>query len=157
MTSETLQGNISILLEGVADFTDLHIARCWTLFFTTFYCVNVCLFLVNTKFPPFDKILRKDANCVSNKLLRVLITVVVSTKDKVYIYFIWEIIHTVLYLSRAVPSDKIDIYVCGQFHCRQRAPVENVPSASGTSHLGMIDIQATTKSTYYVMENTLQL
>ena len=31
-------------------------------------------------------------------------------------------------------------------HCRQRAPVENVPSASGTSHLGMIDIQATTKS-----------
>jgi hypothetical protein len=34
-------------------------------------------------------------------------------------------------------------------HCRQRAPVENVPSASGTSHLGMIDIQATTKSKYY--------
>ena len=34
-------------------------------------------------------------------------------------------------------------------HCRQRAPVENVLSASGTSHLGMIDIQATTKSKYY--------
>jgi hypothetical protein len=34
-------------------------------------------------------------------------------------------------------------------HCRQRAPVENVPSASGTSHLGMIDIQATTKDKYY--------
>ena len=34
-------------------------------------------------------------------------------------------------------------------HCRQRAPIENVPSASGTSHLGMIDIQATTKSKYY--------
>jgi hypothetical protein len=34
-------------------------------------------------------------------------------------------------------------------HCRQRLPVENVPSASGTSHLGMIDIQATTKSKYY--------
>ena len=32
---------------------------------------------------------------------------------------------------------------------RQRAPVENVPSASGTSHLGTIDIQATTKSKYY--------
>jgi hypothetical protein len=31
----------------------------------------------------------------------------------------------------------------------QRAPVENVPSASGTSHLGMIDILATTKSKYY--------
>jgi hypothetical protein len=36
-----------------------------------------------------------------------------------------------------------------QYHCRERAPVENVPSASGTSHLGMIDIQATTKSKYY--------
>ena len=34
-------------------------------------------------------------------------------------------------------------------HCRQRAPVENVPSASGTSHLGMIDIQAVSKSNYY--------
>ena len=34
-------------------------------------------------------------------------------------------------------------------HCRQRAPVENVPSASGTSHLGMIDIQTKTKSKYY--------
>ena len=34
-------------------------------------------------------------------------------------------------------------------HCRQRAPVENFLSASGTSHLGMIDIQATTKSMYY--------
>jgi hypothetical protein len=34
-------------------------------------------------------------------------------------------------------------------HCRQRAPVENVMSASGTSHLGMIYIQATTKSKYY--------
>ena len=30
-------------------------------------------------------------------------------------------------------------------HCRQRTPVENVPSASGTNHLGMIDIQATTE------------
>ena len=36
-----------------------------------------------------------------------------------------------------------------RFHCRQRAPVENVLSASGTNHLGMIDIQATTKSKYY--------
>ena len=34
-------------------------------------------------------------------------------------------------------------------HCRQRALVENVPSASVTSHLGMIDIQATTQSKYY--------
>ena len=34
-------------------------------------------------------------------------------------------------------------------HCRQRAPVENVLSASGTSHLDMIDIQATAKSKYY--------
>ena len=34
-------------------------------------------------------------------------------------------------------------------HCRQRAPVENVLLASGTSHLGMIDIQATIKSKYY--------
>ena len=34
-------------------------------------------------------------------------------------------------------------------HCRQRAPVENVPSTSSTSHLDMIDIQATTKNKYY--------
>jgi hypothetical protein len=37
----------------------------------------------------------------------------------------------------------------GLYHCRQRAPVENFPSASSTSHSGMIDIQATTKSKYY--------
>ena len=35
------------------------------------------------------------------------------------------------------------------YHCRQRAPVENALSASAASHLGMIDIQATTKSKYY--------
>ena len=35
------------------------------------------------------------------------------------------------------------------YHCRKRAPVENVLSAFATSHLGMIDIQATTKSKYY--------
>ena len=34
-------------------------------------------------------------------------------------------------------------------HCRQRAPIENVPSASGTSHFGIIDIQAMTKSKYH--------
>ena len=36
-----------------------------------------------------------------------------------------------------------------RLHCRQRVPVENDPSACGTSHLGMIDIQATTTSKYY--------
>ena len=35
------------------------------------------------------------------------------------------------------------------FHCRQRAPVENVLSSSGTSQLGMFYIEATTKSRYY--------
>ena len=45
-----------------------------------------------------------------------------------------------------VPRENTDL---SQVHCRQRALVENVPSASGTSHLGMIDIQATTKSKYY--------
>jgi hypothetical protein len=30
-----------------------------------------------------------------------------------------------------------------------RAPIENVLSSSGTSQLGMFDIQATTKSKYY--------
>ena len=34
-------------------------------------------------------------------------------------------------------------------HCRQRAPVVNALSSSGTSQLGMFDIQATTKSKYY--------
>jgi hypothetical protein len=41
------------------------------------------------------------------------------------------------------------IFVTICLHCPQRVPVENVPSASGTSHIGMIDIQATTKSKYY--------
>ena len=35
------------------------------------------------------------------------------------------------------------------YHCRQRVPVENVSSASGTSHLGMIEVQVMTKSKYY--------
>ena len=34
-------------------------------------------------------------------------------------------------------------------HCRQRFPVGIVLSSSGTSQLGMFDIQATTKSKYY--------
>ena len=34
-------------------------------------------------------------------------------------------------------------------HCRQRAPVGIVLSSSGTSQLGMFDIQATTKCKYY--------
>jgi hypothetical protein len=34
-------------------------------------------------------------------------------------------------------------------HCRQRAPVGNALSSSGTSQLSMFDIQATTKSKYY--------
>jgi hypothetical protein len=40
-------------------------------------------------------------------------------------------------------------FTTGVPHYRQRAPVEAVLSASGTSHLGMIYIQATTKSKYY--------
>ena len=36
-----------------------------------------------------------------------------------------------------------------QNHCRQRAPVGIVLSSSGTSQLGMFDIQATTKCKYY--------
>ena len=34
-------------------------------------------------------------------------------------------------------------------HCRQRAPVGNALSSTGTSQIGMFDIQATTKSKYY--------
>jgi hypothetical protein len=34
-------------------------------------------------------------------------------------------------------------------HCRQRAPVRNALSSSGTSQLSMFDIKATTKSKYY--------
>ena len=37
----------------------------------------------------------------------------------------------------------------GENHCRQRAPVGIVLSSSGTSQLGMFDIQATTKCKYY--------
>ena len=34
-------------------------------------------------------------------------------------------------------------------HCRQRAPVGKALSSSGTSQIGISDIQATTKSKYY--------
>jgi hypothetical protein len=36
-----------------------------------------------------------------------------------------------------------------QIHCRQRAPVGIDLSSSGTSQLGMFNIQATTKNKYY--------
>ena len=36
-----------------------------------------------------------------------------------------------------------------QLHCCQRAQVGNALSSSGTSQLGMFDIQETTKSKYY--------
>ena len=36
-----------------------------------------------------------------------------------------------------------------RYHCRQRAPVGIDLSSSGTSQLGMFDIQTTTKSKYY--------
>jgi hypothetical protein len=39
--------------------------------------------------------------------------------------------------------------IIGHFHCRQRAPVGNALSSSGTSQIGMFDIQATTKRKYY--------
>jgi hypothetical protein len=42
-----------------------------------------------------------------------------------------------------------EYYLEHWLNSRQRAPVENVPSVSGTSQLGMTDIQATTKSKYY--------
>ena len=44
---------------------------------------------------------------------------------------------------------KLPINSSAQSHCRQRAPVGNALSSSGTSQLGMFDIQATTKSKYY--------
>ena len=34
-------------------------------------------------------------------------------------------------------------------HCRQRTPVGNALSSSGTSQLGIFDIQGTTKCKYY--------
>ena len=40
------------------------------------------------------------------------------------------------------------VIVNSRNHCRQRAPVGNALSSSGTSQLGMFDIQATTKSKY---------
>ena len=51
-----------------------------------------------------------------------------------------------LILSRFYIYDKIET-LCN--HCRQRAPVGNALSSSGTSQIGMFDIQATTKSKYY--------
>jgi hypothetical protein len=40
-------------------------------------------------------------------------------------------------------------FIFRYIHCRQRAPVGIVLSSSGTSQLGMFDIQATTKCKYY--------
>jgi hypothetical protein len=50
-------------------------------------------------------------------------------------------------------SDTLQNMICCfnslKYHCRQRAPDENLLSSSGTSQLGMFDLQATTKSKYY--------
>ena len=43
----------------------------------------------------------------------------------------------------------VEIKINAHIHCRQRALVENVLSSSGTSQLGMFDIQAMTKRKYY--------
>ena len=43
----------------------------------------------------------------------------------------------------------IDKVLLRKEHCRQRAPVGNALPSSGTSQIGMFDIQATTKSKYY--------
>jgi hypothetical protein len=56
---------------------------------------------------------------------------------------------TLLLKQRNLPVLDITVFFFRILHCRQRAPVEKVLSASGTSHLGMIDIEATTKSKYY--------
>ena len=53
-----------------------------------------------------------------------------------------------LFFSYISSEYKLHI-VLDQHHCRQRAPVGNALSSSGTSQLGMFDIQATTKSKYY--------
>ena len=55
-----------------------------------------------------------------------------------------------LVLSRFYIYDQIET-LCN--HCRQRAPVGNALSSSGTSQIGMFDIQATTKSKYYYILN----
>ena len=72
-----------------------------------------------------------------------------------FLYNICDILlgHTSAFLIMIVLHNLFVFYIIlthsYHTHCRQRAPVENVLSASGTSHLGMIDIQATTKSKYY--------
>ena len=43
----------------------------------------------------------------------------------------------------------VSFVIQSRVHCRQRAPVGNALSSSGTSQIGMFDIQATTKSEYY--------
>ena len=43
----------------------------------------------------------------------------------------------------------IDKVLLRKEHCRQRAPIGIALSSSGTSQLGMFDIQTTTKSKYY--------
>ena len=56
-----------------------------------------------------------------------------------YMLLSWPTSH---YLDGSTVLD--DVY-----HCRQRAPFGIVLSSSGTSQLGIFDIQATTKSKYY--------
>ena len=97
MTSETPQGSISILHEDVSDFTNLHISRFLTHFLTSLLCQ--CLFTFGkNKITTFDQLLRKDAKCVSNKLLWVLITVVVSPTDTVYIFYLRNYSYCVVFI-----------------------------------------------------------
>ena len=66
----------------------------------------------------------------------VLIAIYMYISDKLFIFvkFSWI---------------KLAKFMIKQYHCRQRAPVGNALSSSGTSQIGMFDIQTTTKSKYY--------
>jgi hypothetical protein len=53
-------------------------------------------------------------------------------------------VQTIMYISNTKGLCTLITHIC-----RQRAPVGNALSSSGTSQLGMFDIQAPTKSKYY--------
>jgi hypothetical protein len=57
-------------------------------------------------------------------------------------------VQTIMYISITKGLCTLITHI-DYFYCRQRAPVGIVLSSSGTSQLGMFDIQVTTKSKYY--------